>query len=371
MMHTQLLLQLLVIVVPLYALGMLLPEYTRSTLFFGVTLPPETHLEPQLVEVKKRYRRRFTQLFLLSWLMMMAAARSLGSFDLLYEGGILVTILVLSYSYVTTHNRVKALKEQHQWTKNLKQRVVVDTSQESRTHYLPHTWFLLPGLMTLATWLITWRLYPRLPDQVPQLTGFGGEVLLWTEKSFRAVFALPITQLGMLALFFFVTMVIRKARKLIDPSRPAVSVKQHQTANRHWSVYILSTAVWMVAYFGLLQATLLQLLHLPATGFYALHALSVAGPLLGIFLVAWSTGQSAARVKVNEGDGENSDTALLPVDDDQYWKWGMFYYNPDDPAIWIEKRFGIGWTLNFANPLALGFMVVLLLVIAAGVMFDL
>jgi uncharacterized membrane protein len=27
----------------------------------------------------------------------------------------------------------------------------------------------------------------------------------------------------------------------------------------------------------------------------------------------------------------------------------MFYYNPDDPALVVEKRFGIGWTLNFGN----------------------
>jgi uncharacterized membrane protein len=27
----------------------------------------------------------------------------------------------------------------------------------------------------------------------------------------------------------------------------------------------------------------------------------------------------------------------------------MIYYNPDDPALMVEKRFGIGWTLNFAH----------------------
>jgi uncharacterized membrane protein len=25
------------------------------------------------------------------------------------------------------------------------------------------------------------------------------------------------------------------------------------------------------------------------------------------------------------------------------------YNNPNDPAIWVEKRVGIGWTLNFAH----------------------
>ena len=31
---------------------------------------------------------------------------------------------------------------------------------------------------------------------------------------------------------------------------------------------------------------------------------------------------------------------------------GIFYFNPDDPAVWVPKRFGIGYTLNFARPAA-------------------
>ncbi len=34
---------------------------------------------------------------------------------------------------------------------------------------------------------------------------------------------------------------------------------------------------------------------------------------------------------------------------DEFWKWGIMYNNPGDPAIWVEKRIGIGWTLNFAH----------------------
>ncbi len=34
---------------------------------------------------------------------------------------------------------------------------------------------------------------------------------------------------------------------------------------------------------------------------------------------------------------------------DECWKWGLIYYNPDDPALMVEKRFGIGWTINFAH----------------------
>jgi uncharacterized membrane protein len=42
-------------------------------------------------------------------------------------------------------------------------------------------------------------------------------------------------------------------------------------------------------------------------------------------------------------------------------------YNPQDPSLWVQKRFGIGWTLNFAR-LASWFLLVALLIpaIAAG-----
>ena len=34
---------------------------------------------------------------------------------------------------------------------------------------------------------------------------------------------------------------------------------------------------------------------------------------------------------------------------DTHWVAGIFYCNPDDPAVLVEKRLGFGWTLNFGN----------------------
>ncbi len=31
------------------------------------------------------------------------------------------------------------------------------------------------------------------------------------------------------------------------------------------------------------------------------------------------------------------------------WVWGLFYVDKDDPSIMVEKRFGIGYTLNYGN----------------------
>jgi uncharacterized membrane protein len=42
----------------------------------------------------------------------------------------------------------------------------------------------------------------------------------------------------------------------------------------------------------------------------------------------------------------------VPVGDrtpDRYWKLGVFYFNRDDSALLVEKRFGLGYSLNFAR----------------------
>ena len=44
------------------------------------------------------------------------------------------------------------------------------------------------------------------------------------------------------------------------------------------------------------------------------------------------------------------DTELELTDDDDNWILGMFYYNPNDTRLNVEKRLGYGATVNFAHP---------------------
>ena len=37
-----------------------------------------------------------------------------------------------------------------------------------------------------------------------------------------------------------------------------------------------------------------------------------------------------------------------------YW---FLYWNPDDKRIFVPKRYGFGWTINFANPLAVAVLI--------------
>ena len=40
--------------------------------------------------------------------------------------------------------------------------------------------------------------------------------------------------------------------------------------------------------------------------------------------------------------------------DPDNWKLGVFYFNPKDKRVFVPKRLtGLGFTFNFANPLAI------------------
>jgi uncharacterized membrane protein len=36
----------------------------------------------------------------------------------------------------------------------------------------------------------------------------------------------------------------------------------------------------------------------------------------------------------------------------EHWKLVIFYYNPDEPKLFVPKRTGIPFTINFARPAA-------------------
>ena len=69
------------------------------------------------------------------------------------------------------------------------------------------------------------------------------------------------------------------------------------------------------------------------------------------------TGQGGANLKSTKP----STASYANKDDDDFYKLGVFYYNPNDPSIFVEKRFGIGWSLNFGNKVAMIFLVLILI----------
>src|SRR4030095_3383549 len=51
---------------------------------------------------------------------------------------------------------------------------------------------------------------------------------------------------------------------------------------------------------------------------------------------------------------------------DAHWRFQGLYFNPQDPALFVPLRRGIGWTINFGRPRAILFLTVFLAFGIAG-----
>jgi uncharacterized membrane protein len=78
--------------------------------------------------------------------------------------------------------------------------------------------------------------------------------------------------------------------------------------------------------------------------------------------VSIKIGQGGSRIDFN--NGSKGDSKVSNIDDDKYWKLGnTIYVNKDDPALFVEKRFGIGWTMNFGRKESIIILAVFILLI--------
>ena len=89
--------------------------------------------------------------------------------------------------------------------------------------------------------------------------------------------------------------------------------------------------------------------------------LVICGVLIAVALVLILPAPRFRRKANMPGDRQS--TSVVFRDDDRYWYGGIIYNNPGDPALFVEKRYGLGWTLNFGHPQARLVLIGLLVVI--------
>ena len=66
-----------------------------------------------------------------------------------------------------------------------------------------------------------------------------------------------------------------------------------------------------------------------------------------ILILFWHPQRSQAKKSTLTDRQSNN---FIFRNDERYWYGGVFYNNPDDPALFVPKRYGLGWTMNFGHP---------------------
>lgn len=335
-------------------IGYALPAFSRKSLLFGASIPEEVSGSKEAKMLKGLYFKYLS----IGNVISLAGAYLLGnifSMEIVSISMIATFLLIgaLTLAYYLVHMRARKMKQEQGWKVGKKQIIVVNTIRKESSTTFNFSWFWLPALMVVFTIAIIVIAYPTLPEQIPGNYDFSGNVTRYDEKSPITLSILPLTMLGMTVMFYFISKMIVKVKENINPKQPEISAKKNRIAKYRWVVCILFFAVTMNLFIMLMQFHTFGWLGIKNITPLAL-ALSIL-PIIPVIYIVFITGQSGSRVKIKE---EQEVEGVMYSDDDDQWIMGMIYYNKNDPSLWIEKRFGIGWTVNAGHPIGMGICVV-------------
>lgn len=188
----------------------------------------------------------------------------------------------------------------------------------------------------------------RIPERFPSHWGIDGKPDGWSTRSFGGVF-MPLVMGAMMCLLL--PAVLRLTQWGMRRGTGALRRRQDELL-RMTSGILLAVEYVLAGTFAVLSLTPVVS---GATGMDPGKMLWVPFVLEGAMLlvIGWMVVRYQERVRPVAGAAASAVGDGTP---DACWKWGMMYVNREDPAVFVAKRFGIGYTVNLGNPLAWLFM---------------
>lgn len=356
-------LMILLIILPLIFITAFTPYITRKTESFGVTIPSDLYQHKTIATYRKQYAKYSLVIGLIFILLLIISWFSVSEYVWIwiFTAGVFVYLIVTFFIYLHYHKKMKQLKAKEKWFEKRKEVLAVDLSFYNEKKTLSNWWFSIPFLIVVAVTAWSFLNYDLIPDEIPMQFNFDGEVTRSVEKSPVALITFPLLQLFLIGLFIVTNIIIGRSKQQINPANPEKSAKQNLIFRRRWSLFTVISSILLIIVLSLPQFSFV--LNLNPNVLFMIIMVIVGLIVVGAFLITIFTGQGGSRIN---GNGANvvigKSGEKINRDDDKYWKLGIFYFNPQDPANWVEKRFGSGWTANFAKPIPWIFLLLVILI---------
>lgn len=297
----------------------------NKNILLGVKLPLARQKDAQVLAIVKKYQ---TQLLLICAAAVLLALPLLWLPD--YTSLLMFYIVVWFSGFLIAYTKLfaarmqelYALKQDNEWFVGGVRTLNIDTEVSRQKDKMPVSvfWFLPAFLCAAASPLYLWL--SKNPD-----------VPLWA-----SLFAFVYPAMG---LFMYWLYLSRPTEVFCESSE--VNLACNRVWRRRWSLccVIIGNAGGALSLLVMLVMSRRPAAPLPV---FLLAAASILIVLCTVFFTYQSVRDTQNRYLAL------ADRPML-ADDDVYWLHG-FYNNPNDPRINVEKRFGIGFTINFGNPKA-------------------
>lgn len=313
----------------------------KKNLILGTTLPQQARGHEEVLAICAGFRRQLGVVFIiLTLICLVGLFIPYSSISLtFYMCWLVFAITVPMVVYAKANTKLRKLKAAKGWRSTLAGKAVVDLKTATVSQKdLSAWWFLPPFIVTLIPMIATLL---RMDASAPySLWGYGGFLLL------VAVFYLCYRFLYR-----------NKAEAIDENSTITMALTRVRRYNWGkcwiWTSYL--TALFTLAFW---------LFPFQQTAFLLSTLVYLAAIIYAVMRVEMTTRRVQQELSAKSGLTDY-------IDEDDYWMWGMFYYNPNDAHLIINNRIGINSTINLARPAGKVIIALTALLIAALPFFGL
>jgi uncharacterized membrane protein len=177
-------------------------------------------------------------------------------------------------------------------------------------------WAIPPFLLPITGAAYLHAHWSEIPARIPVHFTLSGHPDRWVDKTPGAVYGMAAANAGVLLFTLLLGL--------------AVYYGARRSPQRVWLVKFAVAMMYFIS--AMFTASTL----IPVVGYSPLWFL-IPIPLFVVFVLVW------AYKTVRDPRMPSEETP------DACWRGGFIYYNPEDPAAFVQKRVGFGYTLNFGN----------------------
>src|ERR1044071_860179 len=322
---------------------MFVPVMRGEDAFFGVRVSPETYRN----EGRRLLHRYWLWLFLI-----FIQIEAIGLLVSFYKGRaefaqvaprflFMPCVMLFYVIFYRQAKRLELIEEHQRFASALKTRHLSD--------YTNLALEIAIVLLTLAPVLVLVYYYPQLPERIPTHWNWNGEPEEWANKSYYAVFSVA----AMLVYMQGLILVIKHGLLGVKMTLPA----EHAETYLRLKEASLAMTIRFMDQMRLLLCILLGGLatNVAFTAVERLRFLSRA-----VTIAVWASGLlmfvaiAAAIYRFYKIDRRlKSEVGRVYVqrqrDATHWYLGGLIYFNREDPALWVEKLVGWGYTCNMGN----------------------
>lgn len=355
------------IILVLFLASYFLNRLSNNGICFGVRFPMEYLKSKELKNMDKSYKNIILIMFLLIFIVVNMIVFEISNFNDDIIGIVIgittiVSLIASNIIFILYYFKTKKLKRVNGWTYKNKNVVVTDTTlrkpkKSERFKPINSKWFLILFIFPLAMLLLTIFKYDGLKDTMEIYNTSFGIFKTNSLKGKLIIYQFPLAQFFMCIIMYLMNLVINNSRYDLNSGYIEYAVIRKKKFKWLGSIMMMVISLQIMIMFSIIQCSILLGFDITRVSHIFMVALFLT---IIIFIIAFiKVGQDKRMLD----DFKEKDE--LYKDDDDKWILGGLYFNKNDSAWLIEKRTGIGWTLNFANPkswIAIGALIIFILV---------